>query len=110
MPTPAVAILSPAEVEDLVVRGYVRGFGDAQKLYGSVLARLESLDVKDVLTTAQAAAVAGVKPKTIRRWIEDHGLPASQHKGTRGKRIRREDLDAFLTQARAHAAQAGVMV
>jgi excisionase family DNA binding protein len=46
----------------------------------------------ETLTTEQAAAVAGVKPKTVREWVAA-GLPCS-HRGRRIT-IKRTDLDAW---------------
>jgi excisionase family DNA binding protein len=46
------------------------------------------------LTTEQAAEVAGVKPKTIRSWVEAGTLPA-RHRGRRLV-IQRADLQAHL--------------
>lgn len=48
----------------------------------------------DVLSTDQAAEVAGVTPKTVRAWVETKGLPATK----RGRllAIRRGDLETFL--------------
>jgi excisionase family DNA binding protein len=48
----------------------------------------------DVLSSEQAASVAGVTPKTIRTWVETKGLTAKR----RGRllAIRRADLQAFL--------------
>jgi excisionase family DNA binding protein len=48
----------------------------------------------DVLSTEQAAAVAGVSSKTVRAWINEGRLQA----GRRGRlrTVRREDLDRFL--------------
>lgn len=48
----------------------------------------------ETLTTEQAAAVAGVKPKTIRAWVEAGTLPA-RHRGRRLV-IQRADLQAHL--------------
>lgn len=56
----------------------------------------------DVLSTDQAAELAGVTPKTVRAWVEAGALPA----GRRGRRlaIRRADLDAYLSGGRVGAA------
>jgi excisionase family DNA binding protein len=48
----------------------------------------------ETLTTEQAAVVAGVKPKTIRAWVEAGTLPA-RHRGRRLV-IQRADLQAHL--------------
>lgn len=58
-------------------------------------ALLQVRPVGDTLTTAQAAAVAGVKPKTVRGWVESGALPATRHR--RRLRIARRDLEAYLT-------------
>lgn len=48
----------------------------------------------DVLSTEQAAEVAGVSAKTVRVWIASGALPA----GRRGSRrtVRRADLERYL--------------
>lgn len=50
--------------------------------------------IGDVLSTEQAADLAGVTPKTVREWVASGALPVSR----RGRRIaiRRADLDAYL--------------
>jgi len=48
------------------------------------------------LTTAEAAALAGVSDRTIRNWIKDGLLKA--HKLDEGRRIRKDDLLAHLRE------------
>jgi excisionase family DNA binding protein len=57
-------------------------------------ALVEGRAIGDALSTEQAAALAGVTPKTVRAWVEAHRLRAAR----RGRRlvIRRADLDAYL--------------
>lgn len=54
-----------------------------------------------VLSTAQAADLAGVTPKTVRAWVEAGALPFSR----RGRRlsILRADLEAYLSGGRPAA-------
>jgi excisionase family DNA binding protein len=60
-----------------------------------------------MLSVNQAAAYAGVDPKTIRRRVEDGDLPAVRF-GPRCMRIRREDLLELLTPVgKRHAAKKG---
>jgi excisionase family DNA binding protein len=75
-----VVVLTPEQLEDLVERAIgralARGGGPA------------------VLTTAQAAEVAGRSEKTVRGWVTSGALKASRRGRTIA--IRREDLDRFL--------------
>jgi excisionase family DNA binding protein len=48
----------------------------------------------DVLSTSQAAAVAGVTRKTVNTWISEGRLVAGRR--GRARTVRREDLDRFL--------------
>lgn len=50
---------------------------------------------RSVLTTFQAAEYCGVSPYTVRNWVEAGSLAAYATPGGH-RRIRREDLDAFL--------------
>lgn len=50
----------------------------------------------DLLTTAEAATVAKVRPATVRSWIREGRLPASSPPGSRRRLVRRADLLAFL--------------
>ncbi len=52
----------------------------------------------DVLSTTEAAALCGVSPETIRRWIRTKGLPAYNTELGLKIRIRRSDLEAFAQQ------------
>jgi hypothetical protein len=83
------------DLRDALRDAYVRGALDLAEKIGPLLARLDSLDAKDVLTVAQAAAVAGKDRKTILRWRKD-GLPMHQAPGVKGLRLYRSDLDRFL--------------
>lgn len=49
----------------------------------------------DYLTTAQVATMLHKHPRTVRRYIECHGLPASRV--GRGYLTRRKDLDEWMT-------------
>lgn len=85
----AVALLTPEQLQDLLEQAAERGARRA----------LEQASGGDVLTTSQAARVAGVTRKTVNEWIAAEKLPA----GWRGARrtIRREDLDRYLAGQRA---------
>lgn len=52
----------------------------------------------DYLSAADAAAVVGTHPETVRRWIKSGALKVSGP--PRVPRIRRCDLDAFMDAAR----------
>lgn len=56
--------------------------------------RADSLAQADYLTAEQAAAIAGVKPETVRGWVRRGDLP-SHHAG-RLLRLRRDELTDFL--------------
>jgi len=59
----------------------------------------------DLLSTEEAARVAGVTPKTVRDWIRAGAVPASR----RGRRhvVKRADLMAYLSGSRkAHDGRA----
>jgi len=43
-----------------------------------------------------AAIAGGVDVETVRRWVRDHGLPASKRPGGRSLFIRGRDLEAWL--------------
>ena len=64
-------------------------------------AQMQGRAIGDALSTAQAAELAGVTPKTVRAWVEARALPASR----RGRRlvIRRADLEAYLSGDRQAA-------
>lgn len=65
-------------------------------------AAVEGRATGDALSTEQAAALAGVTPKTVRAWVEAGRLRAAR----RGRRlvIQRADLTAYLTGAAPVAA------
>lgn len=52
---------------------------------------------KGVLTTAEAAAYADVKPGTVLDWI-GRGLPANKRGGSAGYAIRKVDIDEWLSR------------
>ncbi len=64
------------------------------------LAKLQPVQHGDYLTPAEAAKVAGVHVDTIRLWLKAGKLPM-HHAGQR-KRVRREDLDHFLSEGPAN--------
>lgn len=85
---PALAVLTVEQLEALLERAAARGAERALASRGSG---------GDVLSTDQAADVAGVSAKTIRAWISE-GLPA----GRRGRlrTILRPDLERWLAGER----------
>ncbi len=62
----------------------------------AVRARSASASTTDLLTTAEAATIARVRPATVRDWIRDGRLPASSPPGSRLRLVCRADLLAFL--------------
>lgn len=60
----------------------------------AVVAEVRRLQEVDLLTTAEAAAIARVKTKTIRRWV-DEGKLSRVHAGS-DLRIHRGELLSFL--------------
>ena len=61
------------------------------------LARLSGLHAQpQLLTTAQAAAMLGVHPNTIRNWSDAAILPTYRIGPRRDRRFKREDLERFL--------------
>lgn len=79
----AVALLSQEQLAALLEQAAERGAERALARGG-----------RAVLTTADAARLAGRSEKTVRAWIEAGDLPA-QKRG-RSWAIRRQDLDAYL--------------
>jgi excisionase family DNA binding protein len=79
-----VAVLTPEELEELVCRA-VRRVLEERPVNDSA--------TEDMLSTEQAAAALGVKPKTVAGWIRSGRLPASRP-GGRQWRIARADLTA----------------
>ena len=55
------------------------------------------------LATNAAARLAGVRPETIRRWIDAGDLPV--HRAGRLVRVRRSELEAYLARGRKMADQ-----
>ncbi len=62
----------------------------------AVRARSPAVAPADLLTTAEAAKVARVRPATVRGWIRSGRLAASVPPGSRRRLVRRGDLLAFL--------------
>ena len=56
------------------------------------------IPVSEVLSTTEAAALCGVSPETIRRWIRTKGLPAYNTELGLKIRIRHSDLETFAQQ------------
>lgn len=54
---------------------------------------------EEFVTVAEAAALLGVAPSTIRRWIREGDLPAHRI-GRRRVALRRADLASLITPAR----------
>jgi excisionase family DNA binding protein len=51
----------------------------------------------EFLTPEQAAAMLGVHPKTLDRWVRDGILPVIQPAPRGQRRFRRADVEALLT-------------
>lgn len=79
----AVALLTDEQLQAMLTQAAEQGARRALELAAPA-----------VLTTAQAAALAGVKQKTVQEWIASRRLPA----GRRGRllTIARADLERFL--------------
>ena len=50
------------------------------------------------MTTGEIAKWVGVHPRTVQRWVSDHGLPAHGERGTR--RITQHDFLAWASKHR----------
>jgi len=50
-----------------------------------------------LMTVPEVAATLRLHPDTVRRWLRAGQLPAVNLGGRRGYRIRRSELDRFLT-------------
>jgi excisionase family DNA binding protein len=55
-----------------------------------------SPQAEEYLSTAQAAAIAGVQAATVRRWMKRGLLP--RHRAGRLERVRRDELHAYLAR------------
>jgi excisionase family DNA binding protein len=51
----------------------------------------------EFLTAEEAAALLGVHPKTLDRWVRDGVLPVIQPVPRGQRRFRRSDVEALLT-------------
>jgi excisionase family DNA binding protein len=58
----------------------------------------------ELLTVADIAATFRVHPQTVRNWI-DRGELQAVRVGSRRVRVRREDLDRFITASQQDAAK-----
>lgn len=67
---------------------------DMDTLLSALDERMEEYRLPKYLSTKAAAAVASVTPPTIRKWVNDGGLPAFWAGGA--MRIRLADLEAYL--------------
>ena len=63
-------------------------------------------NMSEFLSTTEAAALCGVSPETIRRWIRTKGLPAFNTELGLNIRIRVADLHAFAGQHHIYLAGA----
>lgn len=55
-----------------------------------------------ILTVSEAALYARVSERTIRRAIRSGGLRATRHAGGRAWKIRKNDLDSWMTSETAN--------
>ena len=51
-------------------------------------------DDKTLMTVSDAAELAGVHPRTVRRWIDEGKLASVEVYPTHRVRVRRDDVDA----------------
>ena len=77
-----VAVLTPEQLEHLVERAVERAVARVGR------------PAPEAMTSAQAAELAGVTPKTVRTWVES-GVLRAQRRGRRIVILRR-DLEAHL--------------
>jgi predicted DNA-binding transcriptional regulator AlpA len=64
--------------------------------------------VERLIPFDEAAALIGVIPKTLHRWVAAGVFPAPMRLGRKGKvtlRYRKSDLEAFFQKEAAHAAE-----
>ena len=67
------------------------------------MARMSRVQAQpQLLTTAQAAAMLGVHPNTIRNWSDAGILPTYRIGPRRDRRFKRDDLDRFLFENNGH--------
>lgn len=74
-------------------------------IVGAVVAEFRKLQLADFLTTSEAAELARVEPKTIRRWVD--GGKLSRHCAGGDLRIVRNELLSLLGCAPAGGPDAG---
>ena len=91
--------LSPLRDFRVMQRCGNSGYSEVQT--GEVsLARVFRLPAKmQLLTTAQAAAMLGVHPNTIRNWSDTAMLPTYRIGPRRDRRFKRDDLERFLNES-----------
>ena len=58
------------------------------------------------LTVAEITEQIKVHAETVRRWLRQGDLPGRNFGGKMGYRVRRSDLDAFLTHGGQHTGPA----
>lgn len=93
--------MSTSDLDSALRQLVMRAICDAMsETMGSLGARLDAIETasptETYLTAEQAAAVAGVSPETVRVWARQGELPRC-FAGNK-LRIRRSDLDAYLSR------------
>ena len=97
LPTPIYVQITPEELRRLLVEAAEEGarrYEERTRDREDQRVREVVLASKEVLTTSEAAKWVGRDEQTIRRWIAA-GLPATKRRSA--WRIRKEDLEAYLT-------------
>ncbi len=89
-------------MEDLIrsiVQDEVRALRDALPDLLRAALKARGPETKEYLTTVEAAALAKVRPETVRAWVAAGSLP--EHRAGRELRVRRDELEALM----AHGAE-----
>ena len=86
-----------ASIEDAIdARVRVAVKEEVRNAFKEAMAHMGPGNDDEWLTVAQGSKRAGVHPETFRLWIRDGRLP--RHKGAGGWRVKRSELDTFLSR------------